>query len=355
MRRPSEHEIKGRILETLPRRRHTGWLLLSTALLFGACTPVDNLPMMEMEQPTDPGTMPMNPVPKDAIGLTMGPIKVDPGSERTVCITRKFEGLDKGIDVTEIGTRQSNSHHVIVYRYKKGEKPQVGTEPKNCQALDLFGGGGIDKAPLFIGESSDPKQNILKLPPGVAYRIEPDDYYMIEMHIVNASPKEVSPTAEVYLVPAADGAGKTEYADMFFFNNMSGLSKKYDGKQSGVPPMTTTTLDPDFATLRSSFKIFGITTHQHRHGVGVSVSKSTGANKPGTFLFENKDWQHPDLYRLPDDKPMTFAQGEGLRFVCTYNNTSDNYLRFGESGLDDEMCIIWGYYYPSAGFQLSWH
>jgi hypothetical protein len=159
----------------------------------------------------------------------------------------------------------------------------------------------------------------------------------------------------VHLTPATEPADKLQYADMFFFNNTRGLGKTYDGKNSGLPPMATTTVDPDFATLRSDFKVFGITTHQHRHGIGISVAKSTSATQQGTHLFTNSDWQHPDLYRLPDEQPMTFKSGEGLRWVCSYNNTSSNYLRFGESGLDDEMCIIWGYYYPSAGLQLVWH
>ena len=38
--------------------------------------------------------------------------------------------------------------------------------------------------------------------------------------------------------------------------------------------------------------------------------------------------------------------------MCSYNNTTSSYIKFGESALSNEMCIIWGYYYPSQGFQV---
>jgi hypothetical protein len=352
MQRPPKLESRV-TLETL--QRHTQVLLLSTtALLFGACGQADPaLPdPSNPGNPTDPNpTMKMDPpAPKDAIGLTMGPISVDSGTERTVCMTGQFK-LDKAVDITSIVTHQQNSHHAIFYKYNKGTNPTVDTAPQECQPLNIFGGGGL-KAPLFIGESSDPMQNVLQLPPGVAYHLEPNDYYMIEMHIVNATPGQISPTVDVFLGPAADSAGQMQYADMFFYSNTRGLGKNFDGKGSGLPPMTTTSLAPDFSTVPTTFKVFGITTHQHHTGVGISVAKSTSASDPGTDLFTNTDWQHPALYRLPDESPMIFAKNEGLRWICTYNNTSSSYINFGESGINDEMCIVWGYYYPSAGLKV---
>ena len=336
-------------------KRSSQVLLLSTAsLLFGACGQSDPV----MPDPNNPGTpdpvMKMDPpAPPDSIGLTMGPIPVDSGTERTVCLTGQFK-LQKAIDVTSIVTHQQSSHHVIFYKYNKGTNPTVDSAPQDCAPLNVFGGGGL-KAPLFIGESSDPMQNVLDLPPGVAYHIEPNDYYMIEMHIVNATPGQITPSVDVYLGPAPDNAGQMQYADMFFYSNTRGLGKNFDGKGTGLPPMTTTALAPDFMTVPTSFKVFGITSHQHRLGVGISVAKATSASDMGTPLFNNTDWQHPALYRLPDEAPMTFAKNEGLRWICTYNNTTSGYVNFGESGLNDEMCMIWGYYYPSTGFKVQFN
>ena len=334
-------------IDVRPLHRPTALLLAGAVLTGTACGPSGGGPMVG----PDPGSMTAS-IPKDAIDLAMAPVTVAAGQELTVCQTARFP-LQAPIDVTQISTRQSLSHHVIFYKYMGNSVPPVDKAPRACQPLDLLDGGPF-KAPWFIGESTDPTQNVLKLPPGVAYHIEPTEYYMIEAHIVNASPRNTDVTINVYLTPAAPSS-QVQYADMLFYNNTKGLSKAYDGRSPGLPPNTKTTISPSFGVVSDSFKIFGLTTHQHRFGTGVTVLKAAGSQDPGTPLFTNTDWQHPSLFRLPDAEPLTFKSGEGLRWVCSYDNTSSQYVRFGPSGVTDEMCIIWGYYYPSAGFQPLWN
>jgi hypothetical protein len=316
---------------------HVG--LLAGALLAGCSQDGGTTAMMDM----------VSPFPKDAIDIPSGPIVVPSGMERTVCVNAQLP-LSVPVDVTQIATRQVSSHHVIFYKYVQGAMPVVNQTPQDCPPLDLLSGGSL-REPLFIGESADQTQNVLNLPPGVAYHLEPTDYYRLEVHVVNASTNTLTANVDVFLTPAPPST-QVQYADMLFFNNTVGLDKSYDGMQSGLPPMTTTTIDPGFYTVRPDFKVFGLTTHEHHLGTGVTVSKSTSASDPGTPIFTNTDWQHPQLFRFPDAQPMTFATGEGLRWVCSYNNTSTTYVKFGESATKNEMCILWGYYYPSAGFQI---
>ena len=292
------------------------------------------------------------PFPKDAINLATGPIMVASGTERTVCLTAKFP-FAVPVDVTQIATQQPSSHHVIFYKYPMAVEPPVNQTPIDCSPFDLLSGNGLT-APLFIGESADPSQNVLRLPPGVAYHLEPGGYYKIEVHIVNASPKDIAPEVNVVLSPARPDE-QVQYADMLFFNNTKTLNKNYDGIASGLPPRAETTIDPAFAVVQTGFNVFAITTHQHHLGTSIGVAKAAKSGSPGTPLFTNTDWQHPALYRFPDDQPLTFQLGEGLRWECSYNNTTDNHVKFGESGLTDEMCIVWGYYYPSSGFQIYWN
>jgi hypothetical protein len=55
--------------------------------------------------------------------------------------------------------------------------------------------------------------------------------------------------------------------------------------------------------------------------------------------------------------PLEFPKGgatfssKGFAYQCEYKNTTSNYVGFGE-GIDDEMCFLWHYYYPSQGFQI---
>jgi hypothetical protein len=50
--------------------------------------------------------------------------------------------------------------------------------------------------------------------------------------------------------------------------------------------------------------------------------------------------------------PIAPAAGQGLRYTCTYNNTTTGIVTFGENA-DQEMCFLWAYYYPDQGFDIS--
>lgn len=350
-----EAQTKSRTI--LDPRRALRFALLCTAVATGAalagCEPSDDPMQAPPGTPPDPSMMMMMPMPPDpnTIRLTLGPVSMRSGEERTVCVTRRLS-LPSATNIVKIATRQKFSHHVIIYRHTSGT-PTLNDTPKNCPPLNLLAGGSI-KVPMFIGESADDNQNQIQLPPGIAYHLQGNDYYTIEAHLLNATPSEATADAEVQLTPADPGA-KVTYADMLFFSNQRAIDKSYDGKSAGLPPGKQTTIDPAFSTVAEGLNVFGITTHQHRLGKSVVVAKSTAADKPGTELFTNTNWSHPELFRLPDDKPLTFQKGEGLRWVCSYDNTSTRYVRFGQSAETDEMCIIWGYYYPAIGLQIYWN
>ncbi len=52
------------------------------------------------------------------------------------------------------------------------------------------------------------------------------------------------------------------------------------------------------------------------------------------------------------DPPLEFDSGEGLRWTCTYENPTTNAVAFGLSA-EDEMCFLWGYYYPGPGIDVN--
>lgn len=345
-------------VQTVPSAARRLGLLGAALFGFGlGCSgsPPGGDPSMQDPMQMDPmgaADMALPPLATDAIRLQLGEVMLQAGEERTVCVTRRL-ALPAGVDINKINTRQKSSHHVIFYKHTQGT-PTINDTPKDCQPLNVFG-LGMFKVPLFIGESADDRQNEIQLPPNVAYHFDATDFYTIEAHLFNPSPNAVKATAEAILTPVPAGSPTPTYADMLFFSNAKALAKSYDGKSGGLPPMQKTVIDPAFFTISESFKLFGISTHQHLRGIGVTVTKSTSATDAGTELFTNIDWSHPETYRLPDDQPLMFKKGEGLRWVCSYDNKGSKYVRFGQSAEDDEMCIIWAYYYPSQGFKVYWN
>jgi hypothetical protein len=307
--------------------------LFSLALLDAGCAPE--------ELPPEP-----DPFPMDAVHLKIGPIMLAPGSEQTLCVT-KLLPTTQAIDVVAIDARQRYTHHVIFYRESIDTPLNEVAEP--CPSLDIL---SANRAPLFIGET--PTAN-MRLPPNVAYRLPAGAPFRIEGHFFNPSPDPVEATGEIILTPARPGA-TTQEADMIFLNAVTQIdTKSYDGQRNGIPPSRVTTIDPGFWALPDDMlgsKVFGLTSHQHRLGSKFVIYKSTGPMDTGTELYQNTDWEHPPLLLYPDDKPLTFNAGEGFRWLCTYNNTTTSYVKFGQSAQTNEMCILWAYYYPSQGFRV---
>lgn len=294
-----------------------------------------------------PDSQPANlsPFPADAIHLRIGPVTIPSATEKTMCITG-YLPTTVPIDVVQVDARQTYTHHVIFYR----EAPDATEDltPTDCQPLDIL---STSRAPLFIGESPDAS---MKLPPNVAYHLNAGAPYRIEGHFLNAALTDVQADAEIILTPARPG-DSTQEADMIFLSAVSQLDKKYDGIDKGLPPMTQLTIDPAWWGMPDDMlgsKFFALTSHQHHLGSDFVITKSTSATDPGTQLFETMNWSHPPLLMYSDDAPLTFKQGEGYRWVCSYNNTTTDYIRFGQSALKNEMCILWAYYYPSQGFRV---
>ena len=64
--------------------------------------------------------------------------------------------------------------------------------------------------------------------------------------------------------------------------------------------------------------------------------------RDGELVYENTDWEHPVMVNYA--QPIVLAKGQGLRSTVTYNNTTSKAIFFGLTS-DDEMDIIFGYYY----------
>jgi len=87
--------------------------------------------------------------------------------------------------------------------------------------------------------------------------------------------------------------------------------------------------------------ITGLTSHMHARGTKFQI-RIVGGPRDGELVYENTDWEHPQIVSYP--QPIVLDKGQGLRSVVTYNNTTSRTLYFGLTS-DDEMNIIFGYYY----------
>jgi hypothetical protein len=190
------------------------------------------------------------------------------------------------------------SHHLIVY---KNDDPAAveKTTPERCTpfagALNLSG----KVAPVMITQKAE---DALTLPDRVAYTFAPNQLIRIEMHFINSTdaPIEVSATSEFYAVPDSE---IDHEANILFIGT----------PDIDIPAGATMDVQTYFTPSRAQLdlgaaKFFAITGHTHHHGLNE----------------------------------------------CSYHNTSNQRVSFGESA-NDEMCFFWAYYYPSKGSHVCVH
>jgi hypothetical protein len=107
------------------------------------------------------------------------------------------------------------------------------------------------------------------------------------------------------------------------------------------------------ATLSAPVTLFSASPHAHklaRH-MSFSVLKASGERIvmfDGSFNFEEQQ-------TYPLTPMLQLATGDKVITTCTYDNTSDRAVSFGED-TTDEMCFNFAAYYPmgalSCGFAL---
>jgi hypothetical protein len=237
------------------------------------------------------------------------------------------------------------SHHLIVYKDDMTTAEQ--TTPFDCQPFTgaLNPSGMV--APIMITQRSDDE---LYLPEGVAYTLNANQMMRVEMHFINSTdqPIEAQATVELYAAPPET---ITDEANILFIGS----------PDVDIPAGQTVTLEQYFTPSRASLdldgaKFFAITGHTHQLGTDMQVATSTTSGgtmtsvyAPATFKWDEPETQtHKPEFQLPD------GNQSGFNFKCTYNNTTNQSVGFGESA-NDEMCFFWAYYYPSKGAHVCFH
>jgi len=270
------------------------------------------------------------------VSAAIGPIHASPGEEDTVCVTLRLTNATP-VRIKAIRTHiNAGSHHMIVHKSNATEESLT---PAPCRPFIDF---DASSSPLFIAQQPE---TALEFPPGVAYALDAQQMIRIELHYVAYLETDVDVVGSVDLVLAAEGERPID-ADLLFWGDADiNLAPRAEGvvEKFFVAP-TPTRISPDPVTL------FALTSHTHSRGELATIEWTTSMTAPGELLHESTSWAEPPLTIL--ETPRTFASGEGLRLRCQYFNDTDATIGFGED-FDQEMCFLWGYYYPSQGFLLA--
>ncbi|MFI5300434.1 MAG: hypothetical protein ACHREM_20285 [Polyangiales bacterium] len=295
--------------------------------------PHDSTPT-DSTAPHDAGPMDAGPAGTVTGELSIGPLHLNPGDERTVCVVLPLAAARDFVATNITMNLAPGSHHAIAYR-------STDTTPSptlsDCQPLGGVTGG---TAPMLIAQHDG---DALELPSGIGLPIAATQMIKLELHGINTTHAALDVTATVHLSgPDAAHATSLQSADLAFWGTMN----------IAIPAHSTYSTGIQFQPGISGTHGFAVTTHQHSLGTDFKVWKSangTDVTETSPTIVDNADWANPKTFYF--SPTIDFTGTEGLAYECQWNNPTSSEVDFGESALN-EMCFLWMYYYPAKGFDV---
>lgn len=318
-----------------------------------------------LRDPDETFEPPAPPPPGEGYQLHLPAFNIEPGTELEIFYATQIrdengDTLTEDIFINRVEIfYPSGSHHFILYRLteealaagvdQRGITPDIGVEsdaafrvldPQNPQVLGNF---GVDRI-FVVGTQTD--DTVFQFPEGVGLRLPGDTTYDLNSHYINLLGDEtlVGETyVNIYTIPEEEV--RYEAVEIFASN-----------QSINVPPGTTRVtkktvyvedeLDSRGHAAAGELNIFLLSSHMHRHGELFEIFQDS----TGDLLHRSVAY---------DDAPLTIFEpvlrldsDDAIQFQCTHNNYDKTEpLAFGFTS-EDEMCIIFGYYYvaiDSAG------
>ncbi|MCG9128372.1 hypothetical protein JT359_12295 [Candidatus Poribacteria bacterium] len=301
---------------------------------------------------------PLPPAPGEGYQLQLPPFKIEPGTEREVfyaaqLLDHEGEQVEGDIYINRVEIfYPSGSHHFILYRlteeglangvHKRAIDPSIGVNPEDeFRDLDpddpqALGNFGVDRL-FVVGTQTD--DTLFEFPEGVGLRVPGDTVFDLNSHYINLLGDETligETYVNIYTIPEEEV--KYEAVEIFVSN-----------RQINVPPdkirvsKLTWYVEDEIVTRGhdsdAELYVFLLTSHMHRHGELFEIfQKSTGDLLHRSIAYD-------DAPITIFDSPVILNSEDGISFQCTFNNYDKNEpLQFGLTS-EDEMCIIFGYYY----------
>jgi hypothetical protein len=170
--------------------------------------------------------------------------------------------------------------------------------------------------------------NELMFPPGTGMRITSGTLLGLQLHIFNQSDQMLAGTSGIEIFEL-DPTAVVEEVDMF------------------LPGPRTLNIAPGEQTITgrctvsSSYKLFALFPHMHQLGSHLKTTVTAG----GTEHVLNDapySFDHQEVLSFP---PLDVAAGDTIDTACTWNNTTNQTVQWGESSTT-EMCFSILYRYP---------
>jgi hypothetical protein len=274
------------------------------------------------------------------LSAKIGPIHLETGEEHTRCITVNLKNPEGSFIRRFRTSLEEGSHHLVLYR---SDATAENLTPTECAA---FSGLIKGQPPLFIAQQKSMELVMPNDENGIptGLEIRANQMVDIEIHSIDTTsgPLDVSGDIQLDTVPLSTNIVKS---DILLFGTLDIKIPANGEYDTGVK----------FHGGLPGTKAFAVTTHQHHLGTEMQVWYSTSIEDTKTRVADGKVWSDPAFETFSPALDFPAKQGQdfsdhGLSYQCHWKNTTAKDVGFGESA-NDEMCLLWAYYYPSIGFE----
>jgi hypothetical protein len=213
-------------------------------------------------------------------------------------------------------------HHILLFQTDKAEK----NEPFPC--------GAFGSAAWKLVAGWAPGGNNLELPPEAGFPEEVGTtHWVLQIHYNNATAKT-----------GTDQSGYELCTTEELRPNDAGVLA-FGSTNFNIPPRSNHTISCDYRldARFSNVRMFNASPHMHELGAAMSTERVPGGKGTSEMLFEQKDFSFEAQANFPISKSV--APNDVLRTKCSWKNTTDKRVGFGE-GTGDEMCFNFFGYYP---------
>lgn len=176
----------------------------------------------------------------------------------------------------------------------------------------------------------------LDFPSGVGVKIPAGTQIHLNLHLFNATDQPISGDSAILVKSQATAPAmlaEMVFAGKFLF---------------GIPANAQNYTVTGGCMANTNYSLFAVWPHMHQFAVHSKLEHTRGGTK--TVL-------HDDAYSFAEQNyylktPEVQVQiGDQLTVTCTYNNTTNSVVPFGESSTE-EMCFTGLYRYPAANAGL---
>lgn len=204
----------------------------------------------------------------------------------------------------------------------------VDIEPGEYDCEDLYQGEQSDKLMddaviLYASQKGDDE---VQLPEGIVAEVPTRSPFMYELHYVNTSDEDV--VVESYV-----NAYTIEPEDVRA-NIWGGATRDLN---INIPPQTQDHVEWTRCVMTDDVDLLFMSSHTHELARSFQVRAFDGETVAGDMMYENRDWQSPNLKHF--DPPLKVNKGEGFEFSCHYASNRDTETNWGFTA-QDEMCQI---------------